>query len=89
MNANLSVNFKNRSRIDLAIVNTYIYLENTFDPTGINDDSPITEGAYDTSQFEFDIPQQIEQNLDLTLKLVLEDISVVKSFQLVIISILG
>ena len=53
MNANLSVNFKNRSRIDLAIVNTYIYLENTFDPTGINDDSPITEGAYDTSQFEF------------------------------------
>ena len=36
-----------------------------------------------------DIPQQIEQNLDLTLKLVLEDISVVKSFQLVIISILG
>ena len=36
-----------------------------------------------------DIPKQIEQNLDLTLKLVLEDISVVKSFQLVIISILG
>ena len=36
-----------------------------------------------------DIPQQIEQNLDLTLKLVLEDISVVKSFQLAIISILG
>ena len=53
LNANLSVNFKNRSRIDLAIVNTYIYLENTFDPTGINNDSPITEGAYDTSQFEF------------------------------------
>ena len=53
LNANLSVNFKNRSRIDLAIVNTYIYLENPFDPTGINDDSPITEGAYDTSQFEF------------------------------------
>ena len=53
LNANLSFNFKNRSRIDLALVNTYIYLENTFDPTGINFDSPITEGAYDTSQFEF------------------------------------
>ena len=53
LNANLSFNFKNRSRIDLALVNTFIYLENTFDPTGINIDSPITEGAYDTSQFEF------------------------------------
>ena len=53
LNANFSFNFKNRSRIDLALVNTYIYLENTFDPTGINFDSPITEGAYDTSQFEF------------------------------------
>ena len=53
LNANLSFNFKNRSRIDLALVNTYIYLEKTFDPTGINVDSPITEGAYDTSQFEF------------------------------------
>ena len=36
-----------------------------------------------------DIPQQIEGNLDLTLKLVLEDILVVKSFQLAIISISG
>ena len=36
-----------------------------------------------------DTPQQIEGNLDLALKLVLEDISVVKSFQLAIISILG
>ena len=53
LNANFSVNLKNRSRIDLALINTYIYLENSFDPTGINDDSPITEGAYDTSQFEF------------------------------------
>ena len=53
LNANLSVNFKNRSRIDLALVNNYIYLENAFDPTGLNYDSPITEGAYDTSQFEF------------------------------------
>ena len=53
LNANFSVNLKNRSRIDLALINTYIYLENSFDPTGINNDSPITEGAYDTSQFEF------------------------------------
>ena len=40
-------------RQDLALVNTFIYLKNTFDPTGLNYDSPITEGAYDTSQFEF------------------------------------
>ena len=53
LNANFSFNFKNRSRIDLALVNTFIYLEKTFDPTGINIDFPITEGAYDTSQFEF------------------------------------
>ncbi|MAW82852.1 MAG: hydrolase [Crocinitomicaceae bacterium] len=53
LNANFSVNFKNRSRIDLSLVNTYIYLENNFDPTGLNYDSPISKGAYDTSQFEF------------------------------------
>ena len=81
LNANFSLNFKNRSRIDLALVNTFIYLEKTFDPTGINIDFPITEGAYDTSQFEFGYTSTNRRKFRFKSEISFGGYFVVKSFQ--------
>ena len=52
--ANLSFNFKNMSGIDFEFTNSYIFLENNFDPTGANENSPINRGAYETRQIEME-----------------------------------
>ena len=54
LSANLSFNFKNMSGIDFGFTNSYIFLENNFDPTGANENSPITRGAYETRQIEIE-----------------------------------
>ncbi|MBF12578.1 MAG: hydrolase [Flavobacteriaceae bacterium] len=54
LSGNLSFNFKNMSGIDLVFTNNYIYLENDFDPTGANENTPIISGEYDTRQFEIE-----------------------------------
>ena len=52
--ANLSFNFKNMSGIDFEFTNSYIFLENNFDPTGANENSPINRGSYETRQIEME-----------------------------------
>ena len=52
--ANLSFNFKNMSGIDFEFTNSYIFLENNFDPTGANENSPINRGSYETRQIEIE-----------------------------------
>ena len=52
--ANLSFNFKNMSGIDFEFTNSYIFLENNFDPTGANENSPINRGEYETRQIEIE-----------------------------------
>ena len=54
LSANLSFNFKNMSGIDFEFSNSYIFLENNFDPTGANENSPINRGAYETRQIEME-----------------------------------
>jgi hypothetical protein len=54
LSANLSFNFKNMSGIDFEFTNSYIFLENNFDPTGANENSPINRGAYETRQIEIE-----------------------------------
>ena len=54
LSANLSFNFKNMSGIDFESTNSYIFLENNFDPTGANENSPINRGAYETRQIEIE-----------------------------------
>ena len=52
--ASLSFNFKNMSGIDFEFTNSYIFLENNFDPTGANENSPINRGSYETRQIEME-----------------------------------
>ena len=54
LSANLSFNFKNMSGIDFEFSNSYIFLENNFDPTGANENSPINRGEYETRQIEIE-----------------------------------
>ena len=54
LRANLYFNFKNMSGIDLEFTNSYIFLENNFDPTGANENSPILKGGYETRQIEIE-----------------------------------
>ena len=54
LSANLSFNFKNMSGIDFEFSNSYIFLENNFDPTGANENSPINRGGYETRQIEIE-----------------------------------
>ncbi|OUW34468.1 MAG: hypothetical protein CBD39_04190 [Flavobacteriaceae bacterium TMED179] len=54
LKGNLSFNFKNLSGIDISFINNYIYLENNFDPTGANLDTPIIKGGYETRQIEIE-----------------------------------
>ena len=42
------------SGIDFEFTNSYIFLENNFDPTGANENSPINRGAYETRQIEME-----------------------------------
>ena len=54
LSANISFNFKNMSGIDFEFSNSYIFLENNFDPTGANENSPINRGGYETRQIEIE-----------------------------------
>ena len=54
LSANISFNFKNMSGIDFEFSNSYIFLENNFDPTGANENSPINRGEYETRQIEIE-----------------------------------
>jgi hypothetical protein len=49
---NLNFNFINASQIEIEFSNRYVFLEYDFDPTGVNEKTPIKEGGYNSKEIE-------------------------------------
>ena len=50
--SNLNFNFINASQLEFEFSHRYVFLENDFDPTGVNEKNPIKVGGYNTKEIQ-------------------------------------
>jgi len=50
--SNLNFNFINASQLEFEFSHRYVFLENDFDPTGVNEITPIKVGGYNTKEIQ-------------------------------------